>query len=251
MKNIILGSLISFSFGVLALSIIDFFITNKEEVHYKGIENIIFSNNISKTINIKDEIIIKKQTTNTNYLNSWKLNGTIISKISFAMVLKGRENKLLKLDNILEGYKLKKIEKDKVMFSRENDDIWLYIKKRKFITKANIARVLPKAGTIVIRQGQFNRTLARPENLLKTVNIMPEIHNGIFQGFKIKVLLEGSFLYMHGLRKDDIIKKINGKKLVSMADGISAYQNIASNKKFSISVLRNNTIKELKYEVIK
>ena len=46
-------------------------------------------------------------------------------------------------------------------------------------------------------------------------------------------------------------QEINGKKLVSIADGLSAYQNISSNKKFSISVLRDNTIKELKYEVVK
>jgi type II secretory pathway component PulC len=96
-----------------------------------------------------------------------------------------------------------------------------------------------------------DKYLAKPETLAKTINIIPVVKDGIFEGFHIVSLMEGTFFYSFGLRQGDYIKKINGKKLVSMSDGIYAYQNILTSKKFTISVLRNNTIKELKYEIIK
>ena len=250
-KKVFLGSFIAFALALLCVSIVDLFISSVSEPKLKDIKNITLNGNIANAINIKDKVIIKKNITNANYLDSWKLSGTIIGKTSYIMVRKGREHKLLKLNDTLEEYKIKSIKKDKALFVEGNDQIWLYIIKKRYNAQNNIAKVIPKQGTIVIRSSQFKRTILKPERLLKSVNIMPEIQGGVFQGFKIKSLLEGSFLYMHGIRQDDIIKKINGKKLVSIADGLSAYQNISSNKKFSISVLRDNTIKELKYEVVK
>jgi type II secretion system protein C len=251
MKKIIIGSFIAFSFALLVASIIGYFITVPKDINLRDVKIVKIDDKLSKTINIADKVVVAKTVNSTNYLNAWKLSATIIGKTSMAMVLKGRDSKILKLKDSLEGYEVKKIEKDKVLFSTATDDVWLYIKTDKVQLNNPVLAVVPTVGTYNIREASFKRYLLTPERLLKTINIMPEVIEGKFRGMKVVSLLEGSFLYSNGLRQGDIIQKINGKKLLSIADGISAYQNISTSSKFTISVLRDNKIEEFKYEIVK
>ena len=252
MKKLFLGSIIAFCLAFVVSSSLNLILLDTKDVKLKTLSYVNISSDISRVINMKDKVIApSKNVSNTQYINSWKLTGTIIGKTSFAMVIKESNSKILRIDGQLEGFKVKKILKEKVLFSSKDEDIWLYIKRKNVKLQNLVNKVIPASGSFSIRKATFKRTILSPERLLKTINIIPELVDGRFKGFKVKHLLEGSFLYMHGLRQDDIIKKINGKKLLSMADGINAYQGIASNNKFSISVLRDNKIKEIKYEVVK
>ena len=252
MNKLILGGLISSSFALLILSVLGYFITIPIKPEVRNVKTIEVLGQISNAMDVKDKVIVKKTINNTNYLNSWKLSATVLGTNSFAMVLKGKKSKVLKLKDTLEGYEVKKIEKDKILFSTLKDDVWLYIKTKKvIINNPGISKVMPRVGIFNIRQASFKRNVLQPEKLLKTINVLPEMNDGVFQGMRVSQLLEGSFLYMNGLRKGDVIKKINRKRLVSLADGIAGYQNIATSKKFSISVLRDSKIKELKYEIVK
>ena len=252
MKKIILGSLLSIVFAFLIISVLKFFITIPKIPQLRDVKVVKIDKKVSKVFDIKEKIVVQKKVNNTNYLNSWKLTATIVGSKSFAMVIKGRDSKVLRINDILEGYKVKQIKKDKMLLSTKSDDVWLYIKTKKIKLQHNgIVKVASKVGTYSIRKASFNRNVLKPEKLLKTVNILPEMESGRFQGMKVQSLLEGSFLYVYGLRQGDIIKKINGKKLLSIADGITAYQNISTSSKFSLSVLRDNKIEEFKYEIIK
>ena len=252
MKKIILGSLLSIVFAFLIISVLKFFITIPKIPQLRDVKVVKIDKKVSKVFDIKEKIVVQKKVNNTNYLNSWKLTATIVGSKSFAMVIKGRDSKVLRINDILEGYKVKQIKKDKMLLSTKSDDVWLYIKTKKIkLQKNGIVKVAAKVGTYSIRKASFNRNVLKPEKLLKTVNILPEMESGRFQGMKVQSLLEGSFLYVYGLRQGDIIKKINGKKLLSIADGITAYQNISTSSKFSLSVLRDNKIEEFKYEIIK
>ena len=251
MKKILISSLISFSLALLSISALKYYVTMIEEPKLKVLSHVTVSNNISPVINIADKVIKKKVVRNTDYLNSWKLSATVLGTKPFAMVIKGTQSKVITLKDTLEGYSVKGIYKEKVLFESRNDTTWLYIKSAFANIPKTVTRVMPVQGSFAIRSAAFKRNILKPEQLLRTINILPEMKNGLFQGLHVQYLLEGSFLYMHGLRQDDIIKKINGKKLSSIADGISAYQNITNSKRFSISVLRDNIIKELKYEIVK
>lgn len=252
MNRLVLGSLLSFAIAFFGISILKYFLTVPQNVEIREVKLVVINGKISLATNIKDKVVVKKSVNNTNYLNSWKLSATVLGNTSFAMVLKGRDSKVLKISDKLEGYEVKKIDKEKVLFSTTTDDVWLYVKSKKVPTNnPGINKVAPTVGSYSIRSASFKRNVLRPERLLKTVNIMPEMQGNQFQGMKVASLLEGSFLYMYGLRKDDIIKRINGKKLLSIADGISGYQSIITSSKFSISVLRDNKIEEFKYEIVK
>ncbi|BFU78362.1 hypothetical protein ALC152_15770 [Arcobacter sp. 15-2] len=248
MKKTIIGSFISFSFALVVVAIVGYVVTVPSSVNLRDVKTINVKDAISSSINIQDKQEVKKTVNSVDYLNSWKLSATVISTNSFAMVIKGKDSKILKLKDELEGYEVKKIQKEKVLFSTKTDDIWLYIKSKKRTLK-NVTRVSKRKNSFSIKKRTFSQFMKSPEKLLKTINIMPEMSNNIFQGMKVVSILEGSFLYRYGLRKGDIIKKINGKKLLSIADGISAYQNILSSNRFSIAVLRDNKIEEFKYDV--
>ncbi len=248
MKKTIIGSFVSFSFALVVVAIVGYVVTVPSSVNLRDVKTINVKDAISSSINIQDKQEVKKTVNSVDYLNSWKLSATVISTNSFAMVIKGKDSKILKLKDELEGYEVKKIQKEKVLFSTKTDDIWLYIKSKKRTLK-NVTRVSKRKNSFSIKKRTFSQFMKSPEKLLKTINIMPEMSNNIFQGMKVVSILEGSFLYRYGLRKGDIIKKINGKKLLSIADGISAYQNILSSNRFSIAVLRDNKIEEFKYDV--
>ena len=249
MRKLIINGLIAFSVALLVVSIVRYLVSIPAEVNLREVKIVEVNDAVSRSINIQDKVEVKKTVNSANYLNAWKLSATIISSDPMAMVLRGRDSKILKLKDELEGYEVKKIQKEKVLFSTATDDIWLYIKTDKVKINNSVNKVVPTVGTFRIKKRTFKQYVGSPERLLKTVNIMPEMVNNKFQGMKVVSLLEGSFLYLYGLRKNDIIKKINGKNLLSIADGISAYQNILSSNRFSISVLRDNKIEEFKYEV--
>lgn len=250
MKNFLLNSIISFSFALLVVSVITFIFKIPQDVNIHNVKIVQVNDMISQSMNIKDKVQIQKTVNNTNYLNSWKLSATILGKNSFAMVLKDKKSKVLRLNDMLEGYSVKKIEKEKVLFTTTTDDIWLYTKTKQVNTNnPGINKVLPPSTAFILSKNSFKKNIQNPERLLSTVNIIPDIQSGRFEGMKVEYIQEGSFLYVYGLRKGDVIKKINNKKLLSIADGITAYQNIASSNRFSISVLRDNKIKEIRYEV--
>ena len=253
MKKILLGSLLSISIGYLVSQFILVYFSDIKEPKIKEFKVIKVDSNVNNLINIKQKEEEKKViATNTDDLNSWKLSATVLGSTSFAMVTKGLESKVIKIEDELEGYKLKIIQKDKVLFVDNKDKTWLYMKSAfsEFSKSNPVAKIMPHQGTYSIRKASFERNILKPENLLKTLNIVPELEGGKFLGLKVKYLLEGSFLHAHGLREGDLIKRVNGKNLVSLSDGIAAYQNVATSKKFSLSVLRDNKIEELKYEVV-
>lgn len=249
MRKFIINGLITFSLALVVVAVISFFITIPTEIEIRDVKIVTIDDAISRSMNIQDKVVVKKTVNSVDYLNSWKLSATVISTNSFAMVIKGRDSQILKLNDTLEGYKVKKIYKDKVLFSTKTDDVWLYIKTKKVKINNAVNQVVQVKDRYTIRKRTFQKTIGSPEKLLKTINIMPEMNQNKFQGMKVVSLLEGSFLYRYGLRKGDVIKKINGKKLLSIADGISAYQNILSSNRFSIAVLRDNKIEEFKYDV--
>ena len=249
MRNVIINGLISFSVALFVVSIINYFVSIPSQINLHDVKMVLVNDAISQSINIQDKEIASKTVNNTNYLNTWKLSATIVGKDSVAMVLKGRISKILKLKDELEGYEVKNIQKEKVLFSNKTDDIWLSIKSNKITTNQSVSKVVSKVEKYQIKRRVFQKNIGQPERLLNTINIIPEMINNNFQGMKVVSLLEGSFLYLYGLRKDDIIKKINGKSLLSLSDGISAYQNILRSNTFTISILRDNNIEEFKYDV--
>ncbi len=85
--------------------------------------------------------------------------------------------------------------------------------------------------------------------ILEDINIIEVKNRGRLKGFKItRIRPNTPFSYL-GLRKGDIIIKVNNETLKSYADALNIYQNINDIKEIELIVLRNNKEKELRYEI--
>jgi type II secretion system protein C len=252
MKKYLIGILLSITLAY-TISAIAYYVFNIPQLpQERKLSNTSVSSSVLSALNVIEKVEIQTTTSSEDALYDWELSATVLGTQSVAMVVRDRDALVLKINDVLEGYRVKKIEASKVLFVANNQNLWLHIRSNVTQSKnSNVKKDIPKSGTYTVRKSLFEKTLLNPENLLKTVNILPEMNNGEFKGMKINSLKTRSFLYVHGLRQEDIITSINGQKLLSIADGIKAYQNILSSDKFSISILRDNKIEELKYEIIK
>ena len=85
--------------------------------------------------------------------------------------------------------------------------------------------------------------------ILEDISIIEVKDRGKLKGFKItRIRPNTPFSYL-GLRKGDIIIKVNNEPLKSYADALNIYQNIDDIKEIELIVLRKNKEKELRYEI--
>lgn len=81
------------------------------------------------------------------------------------------------------------------------------------------------------------------------INIKEIKESGKINGFKINNILSQSVFNKLGLKKNDIIKSVNGIKIKSYMDAFKIYNNIDTIKTINIGIIRDNKNMELKYEV--
>lgn len=73
--------------------------------------------------------------------------------------------------------------------------------------------------------------------------------NGKITGFEIKNIEENSVFARLGLKKGDIITKVNNMVIKSYADAFNIYKNVRDVSSLKITVIRDNQEKDLEYEV--
>jgi type II secretion system protein C len=247
-KKLLLGLLYSVVLAFLVAKSANFFLVVEKDVEIKINDEAPLDMSMANAINIKDEIKVEKKTTQTNYINSWKLMATIVGDNSYALVVREKKSKVLRIDSMIEGYKVKKIEKDKILCSSPYTDTWLHMKKVTVQSNGQVAQA-PDPTSFTLRRAMVDTKLRRPDELLQEINIKPLLHNNRFDGLKVSYIREGGFLYNYGLRIGDVITKFNGKRLNSLSDGINVYQKVLNAQKFSVTIKRKNREKELFYEV--
>ncbi len=92
----------------------------------------------------------------------------------------------------------------------------------------------------------FEKTMAELKNdkdLLKNLNVSPNVQEGKVEGFKINNIPAGSLPYQYGLRNGDVLRRVNGVFIDSMATGFSVYNQIVKDGTdlVTVEVLRNNS----------
>lgn len=250
MKKLIIGIIYSVSIAFLLSVVARYLLLIEEKVIIPTLSDIKLDGSIANLLNVKDKTEITKTVDNTVYLNSWKLMATVVgSKSSYALVVREKESKVLKLGDMLEGYQVAVIEKDKILCTIENQDIWLNM-KQDFVEQGDGKIVKVQDPTkFDLRKAMIDTELRNPDQLLQQISIVPILDGPEFKGLKVNYVREGAFLYVFGFRVGDILTKYNGRKLTSLSDAMGVYQSVLTSQKFSITVLRNNEEKELTYEV--
>lgn len=209
-----------------------------------------FETTVSSSLNLYKKKEAKQVVAEqVDQINNWKLIATVIGSPSMAMLINGSETTVLKMNARLEGYSLQDVEKERALFDRRGKQVWLYIHSKENQKKFTSKNVNSNQLDYSLPRKRLTNAFRNPEKLLQDVSIVPEIKRGKTLGFRINNLRTHSFLWSNGLRKNDIITAVNGKKLQSASDGLKYYQQLMRMDNFTISVLRNNKEEVITYEV--
>ena len=73
--------------------------------------------------------------------------------------------------------------------------------------------------------------------------------DGKISGFKVTKVNSKSVFAVLGLKKNDIIKKVNNKSLTNYNEAFKIYNNIDKINYFNILIIRDNKEMELSYDI--
>ena len=162
------------------------------------------------------------------------------------------KSKTIGIDEVFEGYTLKKVFSDYVVFERSYKQYRLYITKPKIDKRWNNVQSAPDLLEEDVRRissSDVKQAIANPSNIWKNIGLKPHMSKGKASGFKVSFVRKGTMFEALGLKVGDVIEGINNKELKNNAQAFSAYQELKNAKALKLSILRGKTPMELEYEI--
>ncbi len=213
----------------------------------------------SYTVNtiIEPQIVQKGDKSGIGYLesniNTMLLKGLYRTKSSgyiiVAMKTRADKTEVLGIGDSFAGYKLIEIKPSGAIFEKDSRQYTLEL------IRTDLASLRKKHAPFIEGQPYQMSRLEIQEYaknfgaILEDISIIEVKDRGKLKGFKItRIRPNTPFSYL-GLRKGDIIIKVNNEPLKSYADVLNIYQNINDINEIELIVLRNNKEKELRYEI--
>ena len=192
-------------------------------------------------------------------INSLVLKGLYGSRFhGFAIVAKKKEpNKttILAVGDSFAGYKLKEIQLNQVIFSKDGREYVLALDRKKDTFSNAIQKVKDDTqnsndnGEYIVTRKDIKYYTSNPSRIWKNIAIDSFKKNGKIIGFKINRINPKSQFARIGLKKGDIIIEANNVRLRSLSDAFNVYKNIKNISTMDLVVLRNNQEKEIIYEI--
>ena len=102
-------------------------------------------------------------------------------------------------------------------------------------------------GSFRISRKDVNNIITKAPELLKSVKIMPHFSGLGPDGLQLSKIKQGSILQKAGVKSGDIVKSVNGMKLVTPYHIFQAYKKLKNEKEFKVNVERNNAPITLSY----
>jgi len=150
------------------------------------------------------------------------------------------------------GYTLKEINKDNVVFMKNTKEYILRFakQKNKNITLKQVTHNNDIInGVANVSRNDIEFFEKNPKMIWKQIGIKEEMQNGKIKGFKILRIDKNSKFAALGLQKGDVIIKANNVDLTSYKAVMDIYKNINKLSELNLVFLRNNIEKELVYEI--
>lgn len=194
---------------------------------------------------------------------SYQLVGTVIGPgiHSYAIVQEGpdRKQRIYRLNDSLEGGRIVKIFRNRMVINRQGKEENLFIAAEKSSPKpAVIPSPRPPAGEVV-RKLSANRFLVNREDAVASVGninqfmtqaqLKPHFVMGRPGGFSVSGIRPGSLLEKLGLRNNDVIKKVNGQPINKPEEVFQAYSQFQRDSNIAVEIERNNRIEVFQYEI--
>lgn len=201
------------------------------------------------------EIKTTEQMSNALSIDSIALKAIYLMGSESFIVVAPKNNKVksktISVGDVFEGYKLKTVYVDYVVFERNYKQYRLYITKPKIDTRwKNVQAPVDNIEEVRrIPSAEVQKAISNPTNIWKNIGLKPYMTAGKPDGFKVTFVKKGTIFEALGLKVGDTIQGINNKELKNNAQAFSAYQELKSAKALKVSILRGTTQMELEYEI--
>ncbi|BDY13458.1 hypothetical protein HCR_17700 [Hydrogenimonas cancrithermarum] len=195
-------------------------------------------------------------------LKGYTLTMTAVGSPSMAIVLHNGKSKLLTVGETIDGFELAEVFTDRIKLLKNGREYWLTMKKTKS-GSLSTSRSKKKSGnetaalTEQIRQEGDTYYVPRElldemrdvKKIFKYIAINPVYKANKLVGFGITNVKKGSVFDKMGLRKRDIIEKIDGKPITNEGDAFKYFNKINELSTLSLTIKRGSQRKELHYEI--
>lgn len=100
-----------------------------------------------------------------------------------------------------------------------------------------------------VGQDDLDYALGNLDKLAREARVVPNFSDGKTNGFKVFAIRRNSIFRKMGLKNNDVLTGINGFDLSNTDKALEVYSKLASEKNFSVEVLRNGEPVSLEYSV--
>lgn len=104
------------------------------------------------------------------------------------------------------------------------------------------------AGKIMIDQREIDDALSNLDKLYTEIRIVPNFQGGKAAGFKVLSVKAGSVVGKLGIKRGDVLERINGEEL-SVQKGLELFTMLKDQKNFSIDLVRRGKNTTFEYEI--
>lgn len=189
--------------------------------------------------------------------------GTVTGQGQVYAVIEDKKVKyqaLYEIGDVIQGAKLKKIYRHKVILSYQGKDQVLEMETNsKNVSKARVPREningpptsgngLP-ANDLLYHKGIQEGSSIDINTLMKQVKMRPHFTEGEPDGLMVYGIRPNSVFRQLGLKNGDILKDINGMAIVSPEDISNLFIEINQSEEARITLLRRGKIEEVNYQV--
>lgn len=191
-----------------------------------------------------------------------KLLGVVLGATEEAVILDGSGVKRIKVGDEVMGYKVKRIERDLVILGKDSGEEALIsfqyggTQVSQEAKKPSQPPTPPKPpeppkeekkepevkttaeGKPVISRDTVNEFLMSPQNFLKGIFIGPNFKDNKPNGFVIRNIANEHILAKIGIKKGDVIKKVNGIEINNVTDYYNAIRSVTEGENLTITIER-------------
>jgi len=180
-----------------------------------------------------------------------KLLGTVSGNKNNACAviddLQKRKQGIYRLDDIIQGATIIGIERAKVILKTDrgkeeltmDDTLGDGKNNKNNISKRNFNRDTGgSSGKVSISRKDIQSSLSNVNKLMSQIRIRPHFNRGRPDGLSVNNIKRDSIFSQMGLRNGDIIKGVNNKKIKTVDDVMSLYQQLQSARDIKLEIKR-------------
>lgn len=259
--------------GLIVLLWLSFFLTSSDQLSDASISpsDKFGQNKISSPVNIAqyhifgsaqklyDIPISQSQTSLDLILNGTMSNTDKSSGMAYISNVQGMQKKFKVGDKVFDLATLKEIHSNHVILSHNGRDERLSLSDEDVIVtttqrKKNAANKNQKPTFLKHLNGAQQKNWqdmvaqqkydpARISNIVSNINMVTD-QSGAIQGLRVSNLAQGSALKKHGLKSNDIITEVNGKKITGK-NMLTIKQTLTQNPNANITIKRNGKFQNI------